>query len=121
MSLGKDEGVADLPELDMVRVRRWADQQIPDHARDEIRIEVGVRGSFVTIFECRPPWHPDGDPEWTKLKTAQLRYDDDLEHWTLYWSDRNGRWHRYWDTEATNSVVPLLEEIDEDPTGIFWG
>ena len=121
MSVGEDEGVADLPELDMVRVRRWADQRIPKHVRDEIRIEVGVRGSFVTIFERRPPWRPDGDPEWTKAKIAQLRYDEHLEHWTLYWADRNGRWDRYWNTEPTNSVVPLLEEIDEDPTCIFWG
>ena len=113
--------MADLPELDMVRVRRWADQRIPGHVSDEIRIEVGVRGSFVTIFERRPPWRPDGESEWTKAKIAQLRYDEDLEHWTLYWAGRNGRWDRYWNTEPTNSVVPLLEEIDEDPTYIFWG
>ena len=37
--------MAALPDLDMVRVRRWADQRIPEHVRDEIRIEVGVRGS----------------------------------------------------------------------------
>lgn len=113
--------MAHLPDLDMVRVRRWADEKIPAHVRDEIRLEVGVRGKYVTIFETRPPWHPDLGPDWTRHKLAQLRYDADQQHWTLHWADRNGRWDLYWDFEPSNSVVPLLEEIDNDPTGIFWG
>ncbi len=50
--------MAGLPELDMVRARRWADEKLLAHVRDEIRLEAGVRGKYVTIFETRPPWHP---------------------------------------------------------------
>lgn len=57
----------------MVRLKRWAEEKIPALVRDEIRLEVGVRGKY------------------------------------------------YWDAEPSNSVAPLLEEIDNDPTGIFWG
>lgn len=41
--------------------------------------------------------------------------------WTLWWADRNERWDRYWDMDPTPDVDELLREIDEDPTGIFWG
>ena len=41
--------------------------------------------------------------------------------WTLFWRDRNHRWHRYKYTAPTTEIARLLEEIDRDPTGIFWG
>jgi Protein of unknown function (DUF3024) len=34
--------------------------------------------------------------------------------------DPNERWHRYQTGPAAN-VRSLLDEIDHDPTGIFWG
>ena len=53
-----------------------------------------VRGKSVTIYECRPPWHPDLT-DWSELKVAQLRHNPEEGEWTLYWADRNGRWHLY--------------------------
>ena len=57
----------------MVRLRRWAEEKIPAHGRDELRLEVGVRGRYVTIFETRPPWHPDLGSDWTGHKVAHVR------------------------------------------------
>jgi hypothetical protein len=58
--------------------------------------------------------------EWSRVPVAQFRYDAEHNHWTLYCADRNSRWHRY-DLVAPGTVEQLLEEIDHDPTGIFWG
>jgi hypothetical protein len=55
------------------------------------------------------------------MKIAQLRYDAAAREWSLYWADRNGRWHRYRDLDPAENLDPLLREIDEDPTAIFWG
>ena len=41
--------------------------------------------------------------------------------WTLYCADRNSKFQRYWDTEPTQHVAELLDEIDADRSGIFWG
>lgn len=46
-------------------------------------------GNSVTIFDCRPPWHPNLT-EWSKAGVAQLRYSASTHHWSLYWGDRNG-------------------------------
>jgi hypothetical protein len=51
---------------------------------------------------------------------AQLRYSANTHHWSLYWADRNGRWHRYDDLEP-GPVDKALNEIEGDPTCIFWG
>jgi hypothetical protein len=41
--------------------------------------------------------------------------------WTLYWPDRNSRWHLYPDTQPTAEIEWLLREIDLDPHCAFWG
>lgn len=104
------------------RVTAFCEGRVPTHVRDQVRLEVGIRGNAITIFERRPFFRsrPDVD-EWSKMKIAQLRYDVDSKEWSLYWADRNGRWHRYWELEPAVSLDPLLREIDKDPTAIFWG
>ena len=54
------------------------------------------------------------------MPVAQLRYDPDAGRWTLYCADRNSRWHHY-DPIEPGTVTELLAEIEQDPTGIFWG
>jgi hypothetical protein len=52
---------------------------------------------------------------------ADLRYDDRSRAWSFYAADRNERWFLYNDVASTRDVGPLLAEIGDDPTGIFWG
>ena len=40
--------------------------------------------------------------------------------WALYWRNRNERWFRYPDVDPSKDIRSLLDEIDADPTGIFW-
>jgi hypothetical protein len=108
-----------VPELDVARMRAYCEQRVPARYRAEARVEMTVRGKSATIFDCRPPWHPSLT-EWSRVPVAQLRYDADAQHWTLYWADRNGRWHLY-DLVEPGTVVELLAEIESDPTAIFWG
>lgn len=55
------------------------------------------------------------------MPIAQIRYDDKTGKWTLYCADRNDKWHEYIDIDATKNIDKILAEIDDDPTGIFWG
>ena len=114
-----------LPELVRHSVERrlteFCRDRIPAEHRDEIRLEHEVRGNSATLYECRPPWHEDLGPEWSRMRIAQLRFDSKGRTWSLHWADRNERWHTYDDVDPAPSIEPLLAEIDEDPTGIFWG
>jgi hypothetical protein len=112
--------VARVPERDVEVIRRFCQSRTPAHLRDEMRLDVDVRGTSVTISDSRPLWQ--GAPgEWMSMKIAQLRYEPDAALWTLYWADRNSRWHRYDDLEPTSNLDDVLAEVDEDPTCIFWG
>lgn len=112
-----------LPETDIARVRRWVaerNDQIGEHI-DEMRVEMDVDARAITILECRPPWREDFGPEWTRQETARMRYTKSTGVWTLYWPDRNCKFHHYEDLDPTPTIGRLLAEIESDPIRIFWG
>jgi Protein of unknown function (DUF3024) len=113
--------VSSLPETDIVRVQRWCQDRVPAHVRDEVRIEVDVAERHLTIVECRPPWRADAGSDWTRFPIARLRYRKTAGVWSLYWRDRNLRFHAYDRLLPTASIEELLAEVDRDPTAIFWG
>jgi hypothetical protein len=110
-----------LPELDIARVRRWCQQRVPAHARDQVRVECDIGSRHLTILESRPPWREGTSLEWTRFPIARLHYTQAAKTWTLYWRDRNLRFHRYDQLPPSPSIDDLLTEIDRDPTAIFWG
>lgn len=72
---------ADILEPALAHVAVFCDQRVPDHVRDQIRLDHSARGDAITIFECRPPWREDFGPEWTRRKIAQLRYERSSADW----------------------------------------
>ena len=110
-----------VPELDLARIRHYVDARVPSRVAAQVRMEAVVRGTAVTIVECRRPWRADLGPAWSRFPIAQLRYDPARTEWTLHWRDRNLRWHRYDRIAPVPQVDTLLAEIDADPTAIFWG
>ncbi|UCF05395.1 MAG: DUF3024 domain-containing protein [bacterium] len=87
--------------------------------RDKVRLKYKIRGNNVTLFEERPTFT---DPSlWIDIKLAQFRFDPSNGQWSLYYADRNSRWHQYFGIESTRAFDTMLNEVDDDPTGIFWG
>lgn len=110
-----------LPELDVARVRRWCDERVPAHVRDQVRIECDVAPRHLTILECRPPWGQDIGTEWTSCPIARLRYTKATGTWSLFWRDSSSKFHEYDGAAPSPRVDDLLAEIERDPTAIFWG
>lgn len=77
----------------------YCEQRVPPHALHQVRMEAVVDRHAVTLVERRAPWRPEFGPE----------------------RDRNHGWQRYEYSRPTTEIAALLEEIDRDPTGIFWG
>jgi len=87
-----------LPELDVTKVRRYAEGKHPRRLRGQVRAEVQVHGSRVsglgsrvTIVECPAPWHEAVGSQRSRQPVAEFRYDQVGQHWTLYWPDADGR------------------------------
>lgn len=110
-----------MPEIAVAKVRRFCDQRVPPEALHQVRLEVDVNATSITIVERRAPWRPNYGPEWTRFPIARMRYTAKTKLWTLYWRDRNLRFHRYDPLPPTPSIDEVIHEIARDPTCIFWG
>ena len=91
----------------------------PVHASHEVRLIFKIRGNGVTLYESRRAFR--NPSTWVNISIAQFRYDNETNQWTLYYADRNSRWHPYTVTEPNANFDDLLNEVDRDPTKIFWG
>lgn len=114
-------GAATIPETEIIKVERFCAFHVPEDALHQVRLEHEVRGRSITIIERRAPWSPDHGPEWSSNPRAQIRWDADRKRFTLYCQASNDRWHVYEPLEPQRHIDPILAEIDEDPTCIFWG
>lgn len=59
-------------------------------------------------------------PDWMSSPVAQIRCSDHSGVWTLYCRDRHQRWKLY-TRLAPATITRVLDEVDRDPTRIFWG
>ena len=101
------------------KLKVFCDRRVPARLRHEVRLGWKFRGNAVTLFQSRPTFPPTD--QWVDIPVAQFRFDPKEKTWELYQSDRNGRWHWYINASPTTDFDALLTEVDDDPTGIFWG
>lgn len=119
---GAENGfVPGLPDLDVARVRRWCEQRLPEHARSQVRMECEIAARHLTLVERRAPWREECGTEWSRLPIARLAYSQTTHQWSLHWRDRNLKFHPYDNAQPTTDIRILMDEIDNDPTHIFWG
>lgn len=95
--------------------------KVPAEHDDKLRTEYKDHGNTITIYECRPPWREEVGPDWTRRRICTFEWDPRTHLWTLYARDRNDRRLEYPFIEPVPDLAPLLRELDNDPTCIFWG
>jgi hypothetical protein len=93
--------------------------KIPPKFANEIKLSFILRGNNITLIESRPSIFDK--TKWNDMTIAQFRYLEEDELWMLYCADRNGKWHKYKNSFVYKDFKKLLKEVDEDPTGIFFG
>jgi hypothetical protein len=112
-----------LPELTKKQIEKtltaYCKAKAPANLKHKVRVGFKLRGNTVTLYEERPAF---GKPDtWVDIVVAQFRFNLQSKEWTLYCADRNSKWHFYYEAEPSKNFEELLKQVDEDPTGIFWG
>ena len=98
---------------------RFCESRVPSHLRDKIRMGFHFRATTALIYETRPSYFDVS--KWIEHPVAKFRYHLGARHWTLFWCDRNQKWHLYNQIKPAKSLQTLLDEVTRDPTHIFWG
>lgn len=102
-------------------VATYCATKVPAEHDNDLRIEYKVRGNAITISERRPRWCQELGQDWTQVRVCTFEWDPTTRLWTLYARDRNDRRLEYPFVEPAPDLAPLVRDLDNDPTGIFWG
>ncbi len=110
-------------EIELGRIKKLVgglcERRTRPDLREQLRLEYRVKSHDVTVFERRPNW--DGSPGHTEINVAKLKFIRRAGEWRLLWQRADMRWHGYDPVAQGRSLSRLVDEIDEDPYGCFFG
>jgi hypothetical protein len=119
-AFGSQHSGEPISETEAERVRSALDafcDRIPRQARDQLSYSYRIDSGLVHLTERRPSFR---DPSNTgEMVIAKFKHLGDGT-WTLLWADRNSKWHPY-DGFESATFAHALNEVTDDPTGIFLG
>ena len=112
-----------LSEFEKERIKKifssYCHKRMPLHHRDHFKVEYEIIGNEVKLHELRPSWQDKG--KWISHTIARFKKDIVSESWVLYCADRNRNWRIFEPYPSHKDISKLLEVVDNDKTGIFWG
>jgi Protein of unknown function (DUF3024) len=91
----------------------------PTHARHQVRTEYRVKGHDVLVIEVRTVW--DDPSRWMDHGIAKLRFNRKAGEWRLFWQRASLKWEPYEPLTSSRELAVLVEGIDRDPHGCFFG
>jgi hypothetical protein len=107
-----------MAELVDLKLARYCEGKTRSVRSNVLKVSYAVKGNEVTIYEGRP--HFLDRTLWAIRPVAKMKYNEVRGTWTLYCPDRDVKWHKYRDLGPAKKIGTILQEIDDDPTGIFW-
>ena len=110
-------------EIDLHRIKKEVGglcvEKTPAHIKDELRYEYEIEKQNVIIYEVRPAW--DNKDKITRLPMAKLSYVGSRRTWKLYWKRGSGKWESYEPKDTAKELRDLVQAINEDAHGCFFG
>ena len=91
----------------------------PAHIRDQLDIRANINGSELVIVAVRPAFQDK-----TRLvehPVAKAKWVDTRKVWRLFWMRADLKWHAYPPLPEASSISTILDEVDRDANGCFFG
>jgi len=112
-----------ISEFELFKVEAIAKKFCGDRNRhfppEQLYIDYKMEAQTLYILEVRPKWN---DPtEKTELFVAKFTYVKKDKIWKLYWQRQNMKWQQYEANGINQHLEPLIQIVNEDSQGCFWG
>lgn len=104
-----------------VQLKIFVDSKRPKDKVVRKQLDFGYSwdGQTALMFEIRPQLN---DPKnILELPYAKLRFVKASKIWKLYWMHGSGKWEAYEPKPESANLQLLLDEIDHDGYGCFFG
>lgn len=87
--------------------------------RPELDLGYDYDGSKIELYEIRPDWEDNSIIR--HYPFARIRYVKSTNIWKLYWFRASGKWNEYQPFSQSPDLQALLDCIQEDAFGCFYG
>jgi hypothetical protein len=91
----------------------------PEHIRDEVDMDYRVTGQSVEIFEIRRDWQDKTRK--IEIPIAKTTFVRTKNRWKIFWMRGDLKWHGYEPNPEVHSLEVVLNVIDGDECGCFFG
>jgi hypothetical protein len=111
-------------EIELKRIEKIVDNYVQrrrpaPHIRKDLDISFRFRGQSVELFEIRPAWQDPGKTiEQPIIKATYVRR---ANLWKVYWRRADLKWHRYDPEPEAKTIEKVLDIVERDEYGCFYG
>ena len=85
---------------------------------DQLHLEYRIKAHDVVLFEVRPRWKGPGTME---HNVAKMKFVRTVGMWRLLWERQDLKWHSYDPLPTSDDLAQLVQEVDRDRYGCFFG
>ncbi|MBW1965665.1 MAG: DUF3024 domain-containing protein [Deltaproteobacteria bacterium] len=113
-----------LSEFEIKRIEKIVGQFVENRRpspekRSKLDISFKISGQSFEIFDIRPRW--DDPSQKIEGSIAKATFVKSTKNWKLYWKRADMKWHGYEPFQESKSLEKILEVINQDQYGCFWG
>ena len=110
-------------EIELKRIEKevgdFCEKRSPVEIRDKLSFQYRIKAHDVIIYTRRPRW--DNPKEWMESDMAKIKYVRTSNMWQLFWQRANGKWFSYEPFPHSKNLKSIMEEIEADQYGCFFG
>jgi len=87
--------------------------------RKELDFGYTFDGKTAILYEIRP--FMDDPEKIMHLEFAKMRFYKSRKQWNLYWMRASGKWEAYEPLAVSTHLDKMIQEIEDDKFGCFFG
>jgi len=108
-------------DINEFTIKKYVESLRPESLEIRAQLDFGYSydGKIIEIYEIRPIWNDK-----TKIQNipfAKIRFYKSKQLWHLYWMRASGKWELYEPFSESTYLEKIIEVIEEDKYGCFYG
>lgn len=108
-------------DINEATIKKYIESKRPEDAEIRKQLDMGYSydGTIAILYEIRPVW--DNPTEIQHIEYAKIRFYKSKRRWKLYWMRASLKWELYDPFPESTHLEKIIEIINEDKHGCFYG
>lgn len=112
---------SEIVDLNQFTIHEYIESKKPKNLeiRKMLNYSYSYEAKIFELFAIRPAW--SNPIEIQHYPFAKIKFMKTTQLWNLYWKRASGKWELYKPYPTSTKLKKIIEIIDEDKLGCFYG